>query len=424
MYQLYPSASDFFSGTFRKSFFLIAFCFLLMSTHAQLTFQNPVLEPGKPILTIGSVYRFSNVTAGVDALVRIDSLVNGAQVQNIDQTGFGYDHAFQPYIKIGTSTRSSFQSYAVFNIQFVANGTNNAVTMQSATATNIDLDGNTDFKELCEINMNGGTATYVSNTPQISVTVSNGKFLGQNTNGVEYNGIDTSARAVMFKVTQTNISSFKVRFGVTARKNTQPIRQFSLYMRDFQFSNSAVILPVNLLNFNATLSNNTALLNWSASDMKDFSHFALEKSNDGKKFSEAAVFFTNNTEEEFQFKDKLHTNTSEYVFYRLKMIDKDGNFTYSSTKMIRIFTTEKNITVRSFPNPVMNQLNVAIPQEWQNAKVSFEIYNQQGLRVMQVNNSKTSQIQEINVQQMGSGIYILKVSNGKESITTQIVKLK
>jgi hypothetical protein len=165
-------------------------------------------------------------------------------------------------------------------------------------------------------------------------------------------------------------------------------------------------------------------LNWSASDMKDFSHFALEKSNDGKKFSEAAVFFTNNTEEEFQFKDKLHTNTSEYVFYRLKMIDKDGNFTYSSTKMIRIFTTEKNITVRSFPNPVMNQLNVAIPQEWQNAKVSFEIYNQQGLRVIQVNNSKTSQIQEINVQQMGSGIYILKVSNGKESIATQIVKLK
>jgi hypothetical protein len=165
-------------------------------TSQGLIFNGYVIESGVD-KQVGVVYRFNNVATNTDALVALDSLINGAQLSDIDETstGLGYDNAFQPRIAIPAGTGTS---YAVFTVKFVKSGTANSVTLPEVGATALDIDGNATLKEFNEIDMNGGTMSYMSLTPQISVTSILTGFKGINLLGVELTGIDTLAQTNMF----------------------------------------------------------------------------------------------------------------------------------------------------------------------------------------------------------------------------------
>ena len=62
-----------------------------------LKFINPQRQSGAD-LQEGATYLFTDVTTNVDAVLTIDSLVNGARVTAIDDNsnGAGYRDAFQP----------------------------------------------------------------------------------------------------------------------------------------------------------------------------------------------------------------------------------------------------------------------------------------------------------------------------------------
>ena len=101
---------------FRKYFVLVTLILVTgMATMAQsgqvggsvnlkngLKFENPQLVgPGGNDLQLNAEYFFSSVNDTTDAIVRIDSLVNGAKVNKIDDNsnGVGYKTAFQPAVQ-------------------------------------------------------------------------------------------------------------------------------------------------------------------------------------------------------------------------------------------------------------------------------------------------------------------------------------
>ncbi|RZK41883.1 MAG: hypothetical protein EOO61_05710, partial [Hymenobacter sp.] len=107
-----------------------------------LSFNNPKLQTASNTdLKKGAVYLFEDVAAGVDATLRIDSLVGGATVTKIDDNtkGLGYKNALQPEVKSGNIIG---RSYAVFTINFLKEGTTVPMPMQSVNATALDIDGN------------------------------------------------------------------------------------------------------------------------------------------------------------------------------------------------------------------------------------------------------------------------------------------
>lgn len=401
---------------------IFASLFLTLPAFSQLVFKNPAITNGDG-KNPGTIYRFSQVNTGIDALVSIDSLIGGATLDEIDQKGVGYEEAFQPKIKSG----GKGISYVLFTVKFVLQNTTTAVTISSVTATNLDLDGNTSLKERCEFDMNGGKAVYVSNTPEISVTLNNGHFLGQNVSGKEYTDIDTSAQSVMFKVTGNNIHEFKVRLGAILSNNSSSSRQYSVYMKDFVLTNAAT-LPVTLTSFQAFLKDKNTVLSWSTTSHTNFSHFVVEKSTNGKDFSEAAVLFADaNSDNSYTFnysyKDNLQNNTSSVIYYRLKMVDIDSKYSYSEIRMVRLAAVnDSKIKITTFPNPVTNEVRVSIPTEWQEKQVLYEVYNSNGTLVQHVNNTKAAQVQQINVSSLNAGTYIVKVSNGSETSTSKIIK--
>ncbi len=390
-----------------------------------LAFRNPTLVSGTNLLT-GATYRFSNVTTNVYALVKIDSLVNGVEVRQIDDNsgGLGYLDAFQPEIRI---PQGAGEKYAVFTISFYNAVTNNIQFLDSIRATAVDIDGNLQLKELAEINMNGGSASFMGSALDILVSqLSATKFRAENILGIERSGIDTSGWGNMITVKKSSVSSFTIKYGAKTIGAANGSRQYSLYMKGFTYPNQ-ITLPVKLESFTAILNNNSNKvdLRWITSYEKNVSHFVVEKSTDGKNYADAGVVFAYGNSSDimdYTFTDIINTQQN-IIYYRLRSVDADGKFDYSATRIIRTAKqTENTVTILTYPNPVTSELRITIPNNWQGKKVTYELLNANAQVTKKTEAGSGSQTETLNVSSLSPGLYVVKVSCGAESATQKIIK--
>lgn len=390
-------------------------------------FEAPQLqsEPATD-LKVGARYLFTAVYENVDAVVTIDSLVNGATVNKIDDNsnGTGFKEAFQPAVKAGTVTG---MSYAVFTISFYAQGTNNPVAMPTVNATAIDIDGNTSLKEFANIKMGTNAAVnYMIATPDISVTqLLPGEFFGANVMGIERNGIDTSYLENMFTVKNTNITSFTVKYGAITTNTSGAVRQFSLYMKGFSYPGN--VLPVKLISFSAMLSNNNKVdLKWATASEINLNYFQVEKSTDGINYSNAAIVFAagNGTDRmDYSLADNAGSMESGVIYYRLRSVDNDGKSQLSDIRIIRLSKANSNqVTIAAYPNPVTSEIRVTVPAGWQNKKAVYEIVSLNGQTVKRTVSANSSQTEIMSVSNLAPGMYVVKVSCEGQVAQQRIVK--
>lgn len=375
---------------------------------------------------VGAVYLFKGVKAGVNAKIKIDSLVGGAQVNKIDDDagGLGYLNAWQPEVKIPSGTGNP---YALFTVSFEDSITGLPKLMTSIEATAVDLDGNLALKEMMEINMGGGTASFMSLTLDISVVqMLLSKFKGVNVLGIERNGIDTSALGNMFTVTRGNITSYSVKIGATTLLANTANRQYSVYMKGFAYSNPTT-LPIKFHTFTATMNGESKVdLKWTTASEINVSHFVIEKSLDGKNWDDAGVVFAygnSHDQTDYAFVDNINSTKAAVIYYRICSVDNDQHFKHSVTRVIRIGKQEEStITLRAYPNPVTSELRVTIPSNWQNKKVVYELFHANGQIARKIEAGRSSQTENLNVNGLAAGLYIVKVSCDGEVAEQRIVK--
>ena len=116
-------------------------CFVIVAANKSQAQTAPIfsfnswsLETGTA-LTAGAVYRFANVSSGVDALVTISTITSGITLRNIDRTIDGYSEAFQPEYRVNGSTNG----YIEFQIRFVNGGGNTTSPRPLVSATGLDI---------------------------------------------------------------------------------------------------------------------------------------------------------------------------------------------------------------------------------------------------------------------------------------------
>ena len=390
-----------------------------------LKFDNYQLISGTD-LKAGAKYLFSNVDNNVDAVISIDSLVNGAKVSKIDDNsnGTGYKDAFQPAVQSGNVIGLS---YAVFTIKFYEHNTTNSYIMPTVNATALDIDGNATLKEFCRINTGvGSIMNYLMTNPDISVLqILPGDYIGQNVLGIERNGIDTSYLNNMFTAKNNNISSLTVRYGTLTIVSSSSSRQHSLYMKGFAYPGST--LPVKLTAFTATLNNNNKVdLKWSTASEINVSHFVIERSTDGSNYSDIGMVFAygNSTDQKnYTYTDNVSNFQTAIVYYRLRSVDIDEKAQYSETRVIRISKqSEATVNIVTYPNPVSSELRITIPTNWQNKKVIYEIFQANGQVAKRIESASSSQTETMNVSQLSSGFYFVRVTCNGEIAIQKIIK--
>ena len=195
----------------------------------------------------------------------------------------------------------------------------------------------------------------------------------------------------------------------------------------FYFAGSNVNLPLSLLSFTGSLQNNSiALLNWKTTNEINTSRFLVERSIDGTHFNQIGIVnASGNTTADvnYTFKDfDVANQSSQNVFYRLKMVDIDAKYTYSNTVRIALPGTKGIITVS--PNPAAEDIKATIVSA-ADCNATWQVIDNAGRLVMQntVLLKKGDNDLKINLQGIPSGSYYLKIEGTCIDLKTRFQKL-
>ena len=182
-------------------------------------------------------------------------------------------------------------------------------------------------------------------------------------------------------------------------------------------------LPVTLTNFNGKLQNGFVNLNWQTSQEINTSHFEVEYSNNGNNFTkvtELAASGNATTTKSYTATHEIN-KTASIHYYRLKMIDKDGKFTYSN--IVALKANSKGVDVTVYPTIVKNTATLSITTE-QNQTGEIVVSNMFGQIVHRktiVLNAGTN-TQQINVSNYAKGSYVVKVILANESKVVKLIR--
>ena len=106
------------------------------------------------------------------------------------------------------------------------------------------------------------------------------------------------------------------------------------------------------------------------------------------------------------------------------MVDIDGKFKYSSTRVIRLDEQTNQSSIATYPNPAKNDLRITVLNSWQDQKVVFDLYNVNGQIAKHIVNSRAGQTENVNIADIAEGLYIVKATKGEETAVQRIVKVK
>ena len=87
------------------------------------------------------------------------------------------------------------------------------------------------------------------------------------------------------------------------------------------------------------LNNDKVDVKWATDTETNLSHFVIEKSVDGKNFSDAGVVFAYGSttgKTNYSFSDKIKADQAGAFYYVLRSVDNDGKSQYSEIRTISI----------------------------------------------------------------------------------------
>jgi hypothetical protein len=237
--------------------------------------------------------------------------------------------------------------------------------------------------------------------------------------------IDTAATQVMATYQYTDVNTIDFRYGARSgaqSSNGAGIRLNSLWFRDFNL-NPPTILPVKLSNFSAFLNKTDVNLAWTGYE-ENFSHYVLQRSTDGKTYSDVAVVFANEgaSTTNYKYKDANVNSSTGTLFYRLQMVDKTKESKYSEVRVIKLGKEKEAIQLTTYPNPVTDQVRVTLPSSWQGKRVMLELYSSNGVRIQSIQLSSASQTETMQMSKLTKGFYLVKASCDDQVAQQQVVK--
>ncbi|MCF8261345.1 MAG: T9SS type A sorting domain-containing protein [Melioribacteraceae bacterium] len=205
-------------------------------------------------------------------------------------------------------------------------------------------------------------------------------------------------------------------------------------------------VPVELISFSASVSENAVLLSWNTATEIDNYGFQVERASTGSaadksEFDWEMIGFveghgTTNSPQSYSFID---TKTSEgfenfegvnrTFQYRLKQIDFDGKFEYSNVVEIQLDTELKYELFDNYPNPFnpVTTIRFSLPAFDNLHTTSLRIFNILGEQVAELVNSELSpgvHTVTFDANNLSSGIYFYRLETTSFSELKKMILIK
>lgn len=174
-------------------------------------------------------------------------------------------------------------------------------------------------------------------------------------------------------------------------------------------------LPLKFLSFSAAQSNDNVMLHWKTADEINCKEFVVEKSSDNIHFIPVTTIAAKGgSVNEYSYEDRPSNMVSGKISYRLKQIDNDGSFAYSTIVLISL--ANKDGVQIVIPNPVKGSVSLSI-KTGKRGTGNIGLIDYSGRTVLTKDisvNAGTNTVLLENTSNLRDGIYVLKLNlNGQ-----------
>lgn len=168
-----------------------------------------------------------------------------------------------------------------------------------------------------------------------------------------------------------------------------------------------IVLPVTLTSFTVENSSCTASLKWQTASESKSGRYEVEVSTDGSKFMKVGVVNSKNssTGADYSYSYKGFSGTA---FFRLKMVDVDGSYTYSPIQKLN--QSCGSTVIQVYPNPAKEQTLVTGLKAGQ----QVQLLNAQGQKLWM--KKATGSAMQVPLAAFTSGLYLVQVADADGKI--------
>lgn len=175
----------------------------------------------------------------------------------------------------------------------------------------------------------------------------------------------------------------------------------------------AIPLAARRFELNGNLQQNLVQLRWTTLQENHSDYFTIERSIDNRQFQSVATKLqasgTTTGEKNYSYTDHPSAGeTSSILYYRIKLVDKEGQFSYSNTITIRRSTISD---LRPWPNPFTDAFSLSLESP-ASGQVTLRLINASGKVQAQQKASLVkgnNQLSLTGLGQLPKGIYLLSI---------------
>jgi hypothetical protein len=216
-------------------------------------------------------------------------------------------------------------------------------------------------------------------------------------------------------------------------RSDQSVQTDGWYVDNVKISVYSGVIPVELVSFTSSIINNTVGLNWITATELNNSGFEIQRTRHTERSRSVADWESigfvngNGTSTEVHNYSFVDSNPVTGIsYYRLKQIDFDGSYEYSSIAevvygAIAVYSLEQN-----YPNPFnpTTKINYAIKEK---GNVELKIFDLLGSEIATlVNEEKTPGNYEVffDASNLSSGVYLYTIKSGSFVQTRKMLLMK
>lgn len=184
-------------------------------------------------------------------------------------------------------------------------------------------------------------------------------------------------------------------------------------------------LSANLLSFDAkTIDNKAVKLNWSSANEAGLIGYEIERSADGSNWNKIEQVFSKGIGQSgtFSYENEDINPLKGKSYYRLKMLNADRKYTYSSVKNILIKEAVEEVHIS--PNPASTKVSVSI-KTTEKTVTTITLIDMQGKKVLKQTGLLSAGLNEIaisNFENLPAGVYTVQIMIGQKNINQKLVK--
>ena len=178
-----------------------------------------------------------------------------------------------------------------------------------------------------------------------------------------------------------------------------------------------MILALIFNAFTAEAKGTSSVLKWNTASEVNTSKFIVEKSNDGIAFSSYSSIDAKGKSSNVYTYTDVTNKVNTTVYYRLKSLDKDGKYMYSSIAKVKFATTVK-LTLSPNPTTVTTKLSYDVLV----SDAVARIITANGTLVKQVTLPAGSSATDVSVSGLAKGVYYIAITKNGITSTLNFVK--